>query len=282
MKTGQYLNIQITNKISEMPKKIVKIAQKINEQENKPVIILANPQLGYNIGAVARVMANFDLYKLRLVKPRDGWSADETHSSASGASEILDNAGIFENVGDSIFDLDTVYATTARRRDLIKEVLSPKTAAKDMKMRIQDGQKIGLLFGGEKSGLSNDELSYTNTIITAPVNPEFASLNLAQAVCVIAYEFYSGITNGELGRITESDKGRIEGLPTEKTRGANKNEYIHFIEFLEKALDDRGFFYPAEKKTMMLNNIKSMFQRQNLTQKDIKILFGIFKHIIGE
>ena len=282
METGQYLNIQIINKISLMPKKIIKITEKVQKQQNEPVIILANPQLGYNIGAVARVMANFDLYKLRLVSPRDSWLADDTYSSASGASGILDHSGVFDNVGDSIYDLDFVYATTARRRDLIKEVLSPKSAAKDIRMRIKDGQKIGLLFGGEKSGLSNDELSYADTIITAPVNPEFASLNLAQAVCVIAYEFYSSAEKGELGRITDSDKGRIEGLPMEKTRSANKHEYIHFIEFLEKALDDKDFFYPPEKRNMMLNNIKGMFQRQNLTQKDIKILFGIFKHIIGE
>ena len=265
-----------------MPKKIIKIAQKMQKQQNDPVIILANPQLGHNIGAVARVMANFDLYKLRLVSPRDGWLADETYSSASGASGILDHSGIFNNVSESISDLDCVYATTARRRDMIKEVLSPKSAAKDMRTRIKNGQKIGLLFGGEKSGLSNDELSYADTIITAPVNPEFASLNLAQAVCVIAYEFYSGITKGELGRVTESDKGRTEGLPLEKTRGANKNEYIRFIEFLEKTLDEKGFFHPVEKKNMMLNNIKAMFQRQNLTQKDIKILFGIFKHLMDE
>lgn len=265
-----------------MPKKIIKIAQKIKKQENYPIIILANPQLSYNIGAVARVMANFDLYKLRLVNPRDGWLADETYSSASGASGILDHTGIFDSVGGSINDLDFVYATTARRRDLIKEVLSPKSAAKDMTIRIKNGQRIGLLFGGEKSGLSNDELSYADTIITAPVNPEFASLNLAQAVCVIAYEFYSGIAKGELGRVTDSDKGRTEGLSIEKTRSANKNEYIHFIEFLEKTLDEKGFFHPSEKKNMMLNNIKGMFQRQTLTQKDIKILFGIFKHLIDE
>jgi len=265
-----------------MPKKLIKIAQKIQKQNNEPVIILANPQLGYNIGAVARVMANFDLYKLRLVNPRDGWMADETYSSASGASGILDHLGIFDSVGASMNDLDFIYATTARRRDLIKEVLSPKSAAKDMMIRIKNGQKIGLLFGAEKSGLSNDELSYADAIITSPVNPEFASLNLAQAVCVIAYEFYSAKAKGELGRVTESDKGRTEGLPLEKTRNANKNEYIHFIEFLEKILDEKGFFHPVEKKNMMLNNIKAMFQRQNLTQKDIKILFGIFKHLIDE
>ena len=162
-----------------MPKKIIKIAQKMQKQQNDPVIILANPQLGYNIGAVARVMANFDLYKLRLVNPRDGWSADETYSSASGASEILDHSGIFNNVSESISDLDCVYATTERRRDMIKEVLSPKSAAKDMRTRIKNGQKIGLLFGGEKSGLSNEELSYADTIITAPVNPELRQVYIA-------------------------------------------------------------------------------------------------------
>ena len=164
---------------------------------------------------------------------------------------------------------------------MIKEVLSPKSAAKDMRTRIKNGQKIGLLFGGEKSGLSNDELSYADTIITAPVNPEFASLNLAQAVCVIAYEFYSGISKGELGRVTESDRGRTEGLPLEKTRGANKNEYIRFIEFLEKTLDEKGFFHPAEKK-YDAKQYKSHVSEAKSTQKDIKILFGIFKHLIDE
>lgn len=268
------------NKI--MPQKIQKIANNVEKQSNSPVIILAKPQLGNNIGATARVMANFGVYKLRVVNPRSGWLNSETYSSSSGASAIIDNAGIFDEVKDSITDLDIVYATTARRRDLIKEVLSPRSAAHDMRENIKQGKRIGILFGGEKSGLSNEELTYADKIITAPVNPEFASLNLAQAVCVTVYEYYFSGDVKALGRVTESDRGRLEGLAKDKTKNANKEEYIHFLEFLEKTLTDKGFFSAPEKKSIMLNNIRSMFQRQNLTQKDIKILFGIFKQILNK
>lgn len=258
-----------------------KIANELENNKQELVIILVNPQLGNNIGSVARVMANFSLFKLRLVNPRSGWLNSETYSSSSGASAIIDNAGVFDDVKSAISDLDFVYATTARRRDIIKEVLSPRSAALEIRPDINLGKKIGILFGGEKSGLSNEELAYTDKIITSPVNPSFASLNLAQAVNIFSYEYYLTGEIDALGRVTESDRGRLEGLSSDKTKNASKKEYIHFMEFIEGALIETGFFDMPEKKKLMLNNIRSMFQRQNLTQKDIKILFGIFKHILN-
>ena len=261
--------------------KIKKIAKELENDKKELVIILVNPQLGNNIGSVARVMANFSLFSLRIIKPRSGWLNSEAYSSAAGASAILDNAGIFNDFKSAVSDLDFLYATTARRRDIIKEVLSPRSATKEIRGEINLGKKIGILFGGEKSGLTNDQLAYADKIITAPVNPKFASLNLAQAVNIFSYEYYVTGNFESLGRVTQSDKGRTEGLSNDKTKKANKEEYIHFIEFVEGALIETGFFDIPEKQKLMLNNIRSMFQRQNLTQKDIKILFGIFKHILN-
>tara|TARA_Y100000590_G_scaffold470471_1_gene665442 strand:+ start:918 stop:1715 length:798 start_codon:yes stop_codon:yes gene_type:complete len=261
-----------------MTKKIKNIGNIDTSSFNKPLIILVNPQLGSNIGSVARVMANFAIYKLRLVNPRIGWSNSETYSSASGASALIDHAGVFENIEQAITGLDQVYATTARRRDVIKEVLSPRSAAQEIKEKINSGLKIGILFGGEKSGLSNEEIAFADKLISAPINPDFASLNLAQAVSIISYEFFLTNDRKTLGRVTQSDKGRTEGLASDKTTYANKEEYIHLMKTIESVLDERGFFDLAEKKEIMVNNIRSMFLRQNLTQKDIKILFGIFKN----
>lgn len=261
--------------------KINKIAKELENDKKELVIILVNPQLGNNIGSVARVMANFSLFSLRIIKPRNGWLNSGAYSSAAGASAILDNAGIFNDFKSAVSDLDFLYATTARRRDIIKEVLSPRSATKEIRGEINLGKKIGILFGGEKSGLSNDQLAYADKIITSPVNPNFASLNLAQAVNIFSYEYYVTGNFETLGRVTRSDKGRMEGLSNDKTKKANKEEYIHFIEFVEGALIETGFFDIPEKQKLMLNNIRSMFQRQNLTQKDIKILFGIFKHILN-
>ena len=240
-----------------------------------PVIILADPQLGENIGTSARAMANFGLNELRLVRPRDGWPNDYAYKSASGADWVIEGAAVFESDEGAIEDLNYVYASTARPRDMVKPVITPEQAGEDMRARISDGQKVGILFGRERAGLSNDQISLADMIITAPVNPAFASLNLGQAVLLIAYEWF------KRGEFTLGD-GRRElgphdapGLKMPGTWPATKKELVGFFEHLESELDASGFLLPVEKRPAMVRNIRNMFQRTAPTEQDVRTLRGI-------
>jgi tRNA/rRNA methyltransferase len=258
--------------------------QNLYETDNisDPYIILVRPQLGENIGAVARAMANFNLFKLRIVSPRDGWPNKEAYRSAAGASVIIDNTGLFDSLELAIQDLDYVFATTARRRDMIKPITNLRNTAIKTNEMIVNGSKVGIIFGPEKSGLTNEDISLSNGLVMAPVNPDFASLNLAQAVLLIAYEWFLISTDGKLGREKKSEKPRTEGLSIDKTRLASKDEYIKLFSHLEEELGGKNFFRPLEKKKSMVNNLRSMIQRQNLTEKDIKTFHGIIKALSKE
>ena len=159
-------------------------------QNNRPVVILVEPQLGENIGAVARAMLNCGLRKLRLVRPRDGWPNPTAEAMASGAIEVLKSAEVFEQTGDAVWDLNRLFATTARQRDLAKKVVTPKEAAKLFFDTNFAGNNMGFLFGPERSGLVNDDIALADYVINVPLNPEFSSLNLAQAVLLVAYEWF--------------------------------------------------------------------------------------------
>lgn len=240
-----------------------------------PVIILADPQLGENIGSSARAMANFGLGELRLIRPRDGWPNDYAYKSASGADWVIEDAVVFQRDETAIEDLHYVYASTARPRDLVKPVITPDQAGEDMRARIADGQRVGVLFGRERAGLSNDQVSLADMIVTAPVNPAFASLNLGQAVLLISYEWF------KRGEFTLGD-GRRElgphaepGLKMPGTRPATKDELIGFLEHLEGELDASGFLKPVEKRPAMVRNIRNMFQRTMPTEQDVRTLRGI-------
>ncbi|MDB4831887.1 RNA methyltransferase [Hyphomicrobiales bacterium] len=247
-----------------------------------PYIVLVRPQLGENIGAVARAMANFNLFKLRIVSPRDGWPNNKAYRSAAGASVIIDNTGLFDSLELAIQDLDYVFATTARRRDMIKPITNLRNTAIKTKEMVAKGSKVGIIFGPEKSGLTNEDISLCNGLVMAPVNPDFASLNLAQAVLLIAYEWFLISSDGKLGRETQSEKPRTEGLSIDKTRLATKEEYIKLFSHLEDELGGRNFFRPLEKKKSMINNLRNMIQRQNLTEKDVKTFHGIIKALSKE
>ena len=240
-----------------------------------PVIILADPQLGENIGASARAMANFGLGDLRLIRPRDGWPNDYAYKAASGADWVIEGASVFESDGEAIADLNYVYASTARPRDMVKAVITPEQAGEDMRTRLAEGQKVGVLFGRERAGLSNDQISLADIIITAPVNPAFASLNLGQAVLLIAYEWF------KRGEFTLGDGRRELGpheAPGPKMPGtwpATKKELIGFFEHLETELDASGFLLPVEKRPAMVRNIRNMFQRTEPTEQDVRTLRGI-------
>jgi tRNA/rRNA methyltransferase len=240
-----------------------------------PLVVLAHPQLGENIGTAARAMANFGLHELRLVAPRDGWPNERATNASSGANWILDGAKVYDDVTSSLKDVNYVYATTARPRDMIKEVITPEQAGHDMRARIARGERVALLFGRERWGLSNDEVSLADVIVTAPVNPAFASINIAQAVLLMGYEWYK--TNAETLGQHSPELAALSGpgLQMPDTRPATKDELYGFFDHLERELDDAGFFKTEKKKPTMLLNIRNMFARADLTEQEVRSLRGM-------
>jgi len=233
-----------------------------------PVVILVEPQLGDNIGATARAMANFGLSRLRLIKPRDGWPNPRAYVAASGADRILDEAVLYDTVEAAIADLTYVLATTARAHDQAKPVIGPEEAARVMAPRIAAGEAVGVIFGRERYGLENTEVALTDAIVTFPVNPAFASLNLAQAVLVIAYEWFKLVTGGALPF----------AMP-QKSDPATKEQLLAFFENVERELDRVEFFRPAEKHETMMINLRNIFHRMQPTRQDIQTLSGVVMSI---
>jgi tRNA/rRNA methyltransferase len=229
-----------------------------------PIIVLVEPQLGENIGTVARAMGNFGLSRLRLVRPRDGWPNPRARISASGADRILDNAQLFDRLTDAITDCNLVFATTARAHDQAKPVVSAEGAAQLMAGPIADGAKVAVLFGRERYGLENEEVGLADRIITFPVNPAFASLNLAQAVLVVAYEWFKLATGGSLPF----------AMP-QKSAPAPKEQLLAFFADLERELERVEFFRPAEKRETMVINLRNIFSRMQPTRQDIQTLHGV-------
>ena len=233
-----------------------------------PVVILVEPQLGDNVGAAARAMANFGLSRLRLVKPRDGWPNPRAWVAASGADRVLDQAALFDTVEAAIADCTFVLATTARAHDQAKPVIGPAEAAEAMAPRVAAGETVGLLFGRERYGLENQEVALADRIITLPVNPAFASLNLAQAVVIVAYEWFK-----------RTGSGLPFAMPV-KSQAAPKEQLLAFFETLERELERVEFFRPPEKRETMVINMRNIFQRMAPTRQDIQTLHGIIMSIV--
>jgi len=248
--------------------------------QSGPVIILVRPQLGENIGTAARAMANFSLVNLRIIMPRDGWPNDDAVSASAGADRVIENARIYESTGEAVADLNFVCATTARPRDMIKPVLAPEHAMSEIGTRVNAGQKCGILFGAEKSGLTNDDIALADTIVTAPVDPSFASLNLAQSVLLVAYEWLKQSNHAGLGRQTEFDGPVHEGVQMQRTRPATRAELVGFFEHLENELDASGFLRPPEKRPVMVRNIRNLFHRMGTTEQEVRTLRGIVSSLV--
>ena len=229
-----------------------------------PIIILVEPQLGENIGAAARVMANFGLARLRLIKPRDGWPNIQAQRSASGADRILDDAVLFDTLEAAIADCTVVLATTARAHDQAKPVIGPDEAAEFLAPHVAAGENVAVLFGRERHGLENDEVALVDRIVTFPINPAFASLNLAQAVALVAYEWFKLASGGELPFT----------MPR-KSEPAGKQQVQAFFANLEHQLDRIEYFRPLDKRATMLVNLRNIFARMQPTTQDIQTLHGI-------
>jgi tRNA/rRNA methyltransferase len=229
-----------------------------------PVVILSHPQLGENIGAAARAMANFGLSDLRLVNPRDGWPNKKAEAMAVGAVGVLDTAQMFATTRDAIGELQLVFATTARDRGTTKEVLTPAEAAERLHAASARGEKAGILFGNERAGLDNDEISLCDAVITIPTS-EFASLNLGQAVLLNAYEWFRADDATPPARI---EHGPVHRKPT-------REELFQLFEHLERELEANGFLYPPEKHGTMVRAIRATIHRARLTYQEVQTLRGM-------
>ena len=236
--------------------------------DRKPAIILIEPQMGENIGAAARAMMNFGLTDLRLVQPRGGWPSSKARAMASGANAVIDQARVFDQAEAAVADLQFVYATTARARDLPKPVVGPREAAAELRRRSGAGQATGILFGRERWGLTNEQVALADAVVTFPVNPKFASLNVAQAVLLVAYEWMAaGLEPGALP--TRSL------LPETDVRPAAKEHLFGLMRHLEAALDPSGYFRTEEMKPTMVQNLRAILQRAGLTRDEIDVLHGV-------
>jgi tRNA/rRNA methyltransferase len=229
-----------------------------------PSIILVDPQLDENIGTVARAMLNCGLTDLRLVRPRENWLNDRTRGSSCGADIVLDDAKICKTVQEASADLQYLYATTARGRDLVQWVVTPRKAAEEFRAYHNQGEKAGFLFGAERSGLENDELSLCDKIVRVPLNPAFCSLNLAQAVLLMGYEWYQTGDNTEEIRFVSAGNKK-----------ADKDLLNKYFDRLEVALEENGFFRIEEKRDLMLDKIRMMFNRAELRDYEVHTLHGI-------
>ncbi len=259
--------------------------------KNGPVIILADPQMGENIGACARAMLNCGLSELRLVRPRDGWPNERADAMSAGALSKMPPVQVFDNVKDAIADCHYVAATTARTRDQNKPVLSARELAPEIHMRIQTDQKCAVLFGSERAGLDNDDVALANVIVTIPLNPEFSSLNLAQAVLLVAYEYSQLPTvipapdpvRGKLRTGIQNQHAldaRLHGHENLESPAPHA-ELDNFLERLETELEAHHFFRNEEMRPAMVRNIANVYKRAGVTEQEVRTLQGMLSALIG-
>jgi TrmH family RNA methyltransferase len=231
---------------------------------NSPVVILVRPQLADNVGACARAMANGGLFHLRLVAPRDGWPQEKAWRTASGADRILDAATVHDTAADAVADLHHVFATCPRPRHIVKPVLTARGAAAELREIGSRGLRAGLLFGPERAGLDNDDMAEADALVRYPLNPAFMSLNLAQAVMVMAYEWW-----------TAGDATPPRTLMTNETQVATKDRLDNFLAHLVDQLDACGFLRNLPKRPGMVRNIRHFFQRGEVTEQELRTLHGV-------
>ena len=237
-------------------------------REPGPIVILVEPQLGENIGAAARAMANFGLARLRLVKPREPWPNPQARKMASGADRVLEEAVLYDTLEDAIADCTLVLATTARAHDQAKPVIDAPAAAALAAPRVAAGENVGLLFGRERIGLENQEVALADGIVTLPVNPAFASLNLAQAVVVVAYEWFK-----------HARQGALPFAMAQKSPSASKQQLLSFFSTVERELEKVEYFRPSDKRDTMQINLRNIFTRMQLSQQDVRTLHGVITAI---
>lgn len=245
-----------------------------DRQQNQPCIILVHPQLVENIGMTARAMGNCALNELRIVRPRDPWPLSEIHqkrmeAASSGADDILHQAKLFDTVEEAVADLNFVYATTARSHDMVTRVMTPRGAIPDMVERTQAGEKVGVMFGPERTGLINEYIALAGAKITIPLNPHFMSLNLAQTVLLIGHEWFQA-----------HDETPATQIHVGGSHPANRADYMNFFRRLEAELDEAGFFTSEEMRPSMTRNLHNALQRAEMTEQEIRTFHGVLSALV--
>lgn len=238
-----------------------------NQESLAPAVVLVRPQLGMNIGMVARAMANFALDDLRLLAPRDGWPNPDAGPTAAGADHILAGARLADRMGDALAGCRITFATSARPRHSRKPVLTPREAAEKMREAVAQGLKPGILFGPERSGLTADDLAATDFIVTCPVNPDFSSLNLAQAVVLMSYEWYVA--------------GEAPAAPHEADPPAPFNEMDSFLTHLDDSLEKSGYFDVPGRTASTKRSLAGLIAHARFTSDDLRMLHGVIRSLVG-
>ena len=223
--------------------------------------ILCRPQLGENIGFAARALKNFSIPNLRIVNPKCIWPNEKAIATSVGAKNILQSAKVYKSVEESIGDLDIIFASTSRKRKVNKKVIS----ITDFTKKIKNRKKIGIFFGPEASGLSNNEINCADYLVTIPTNKNFSSLNLSHSLILFCFEIFKHFT-----------KNKFKPISGYKSSIAKKSEVNKFLSFIIKGLDNKGFLQPEHKRQSMIRNINNIFHRLNLSEQEIRILLGIF------
>jgi tRNA/rRNA methyltransferase len=236
---------------------------------SQPAFVLVRPQMGENIGGAARAMWNFGLDRMRIVNPRDGWPNQKAIAMSSGAGRLLDEARVCDGLAEALDDCTYVFATTARRRELTKPVFTPECAMELAREKIAAGEKVAVMFGPERAGLENEDIARANAIVSVPVNPEFASLNLAQCVLLTAYEWRRQAVEVE-----------AEAMEMGGTEWATGIEVEKLAEHYEDRLDQAGFFFPPEKAQGMKVNLRNMWSRFPLTRADVQMMHGMLRQMV--
>ncbi len=239
------------------------------EHPSIPAFVLVRPQMGENIGAAARAMWNFGLDRMRIVAPRDGWPNQSAVAMASGAGRLLDEALLSDDLPGAIGDSTFVFATTARSRDLTKPIYSPEAAMRLAAEKITQGQRVSVLFGPERAGLENDDIARANAIISVPVNPGFTSLNLAQCVLLVGYEWMRAV--GDVTAQTTEMAG---------TDWAEAIEIEHLANHYQDRMEEAGFFFPEHKAHSMRTNLRNMWSRMPLTRADVQMMHGMLRQLV--
>lgn len=246
----------------------LRLARDKGELRPAPAIILVEPQLGENIGAVARAMLNFGMAELVIVNPRDGWPNEKAAAMASGAGIVLDKARLVSTTEEALGEYNHVFAMTARPRESLLPVFTPRQAAEAMKISVDRDERCAVLLGPERTGLSNDDVGRAGAVISIPVNPAFASLNVAQAAVVFAYEW------------AIADDGAPPPADINAVAPATREQFEGFIGQLFESLADARYFYPEERRPVLERKIKTAFARANLTEGEVRTLRGVVKSLV--
>ena len=241
-----------------------RVAPPQGDAEPGPVVVLVHPQLAENMGSAARAMLNCGLTRLRLVAPRESRTAERAIAAASGAHMVLEAAQVFPTLEDAIADCNRVYATSARPREMVKRVVTPRRAAAELRQAAAAGERVALVFGPERTGLINDHIALADTILSVPLNPGFSSLNLAQAVLLVCHEWFQA----------GDDTSEVE-LPYQGNRPATREELINFFDRLEAGLEEGGFFQATDMRPHMVRSIRNAFERAGLSEQEIRTLHGV-------